>query len=199
MGQEEEPSPAVASADFSRREQARRNVVAQALKVCADFGKAQIEVAFDVFAEHPLGIDLVDNAGDIGPEMSGVGNAAAPAGHTERLAWVTGSDDMNAAAPRAAVEGSQIVPDRRRSQGLVRHPRHESGRGMTFPLDVTYSSKSGFGDMEAEIESGVSCAEGEPVQVGSAFSAGMGTNIHKCLILRVARRRSEGGSQASDY
>lgn len=65
---------------------------------------------------------------------------------------------MNAAAPSSRVEGSQIVPDRRLTQGLVFHPRHESGRRMAFPLDESHSSISGLGDVKAEVESTVASA-----------------------------------------
>jgi hypothetical protein len=71
---------------------------------------------------------------------------------------------MNAAAPRAAVEGSQIVPDRCRSQGRVRHPRHESGRGETVSLDMTHSAVSGFGEMQAKVEAPDTGAKAEAEQ-----------------------------------
>jgi len=77
----------------------------------------------------------------------------------EGLTGIACSDEMKAAAPRAAVEGSKIVPDSRLTQGLVRHPCHESGRGMALPLDETYSSILGLGDVQAEIEAGVAGAE----------------------------------------
>ncbi len=83
----------------------------------------------------------------------------------EGLTGITGSDDMNAAAPRSAVKGSQIVPDRSRSQGLVRHPRHESGRGETVSLDITHSSISGFGDVQAKVESSDTGAKADAAKV----------------------------------
>jgi len=72
---------------------------------------------------------------------------------------------MNAIAERATIEGSQIVPDSRLTQGLVCHPRHESGRCVTFPLDESHSSVSGFGDVEPEVETGISGAEGNAAQL----------------------------------
>lgn len=60
---------------------------------------------------------------------------------------------MNAAAPRSSVEGADVIPDRRRSQGLVNHPRHENGRGECVSLDKTNSSISGLSDVKAEIQS----------------------------------------------
>lgn len=116
---------------------------------------------FDIFAEYPFGLDFTDNSGDLRPEVAGIAGAASVSGVAERLTGISGSDDMNAAAPRSAVEGSKVVPDRRLTQGLVRHPRHESGRGVTFPLDETHSSISRLGDMQSEIEAGITRAEGD--------------------------------------
>lgn len=141
-----------------RREQARRDFEAQASKVFDDFGKAQIEVTGDVFEEHPFGFDLAHDPVDLGPEVAGILGPSSGAGEAERLAGIAGRDEMNSAAPRSAVEGSQIVPDRRWSQGLVSHPRHESGCRVCFPLDETHSSIGGFGDMDAEVKAGVAGA-----------------------------------------
>lgn len=109
-------------------------------------------MAGDVLEEAPFGADIGDDPRDLGPEVARVFFALAVAGKAERLAGIAGSDNMNAAAPRSAVEGSQIVPDRCRSQGRVRHPRHESGRGETVSLDMTHSAVSGFGEVQAKVE-----------------------------------------------
>ena len=173
VGQDEEPSPAVASARLSRREQARLWLVAQAAKVAGDIGVSHGEVAFDVLAEDPFRLRLVDDSGDFRPEVTRVSFTAAPAGVAEGLAGITGTDDMNAVAPRSAVEGSQIVPYRRFSQGRVRHPAHESGRRVGFPLDVTHSSIGRLGDMQAEVEPPVSGTKREAAQfIGFRYEAG---------------------------
>jgi len=118
-------------------------------------------MSFDIFAEHPLRPDLIDDSGDVWPEVAGIVDAAPGAGQAEGLAGIAGRDDMNAAAPWSAVEGSQIVPDRRRRQGRVFHPGHESGRRMSFPLDESHSAISGLCDMQAKVQACISCAERE--------------------------------------
>ena len=70
---------------------------------------------------------LVDDAGDMGPEVARIIGAPALACDRERLARIARSDDVHRAAPRAAVEVGNVVPDRRAIQGRVFHPRHESG------------------------------------------------------------------------
>jgi len=84
---------------------------------------------WDVFEEDPFRADFPDDPGDVWPEVAGIVFAFSQTGESEGLAWITGSDEMNAVAPRSAVEGFEIVPDRSRSQGRVRHPCHERGRG----------------------------------------------------------------------
>ncbi|BBF70173.1 hypothetical protein SBA_ch1_23730 [Sphingomonas bisphenolicum] len=120
---------------------------------------------FDIFAEHPLGFDFANDAGDIGPQMSGIVGSSPCAGEAEGLAWIAGNDDMNAVAPWSAIEGFEIVPNRRRCQGRVFHPRHESGRCMSFPLDESHSAISGLCDMQAKIEACISCTERDAAKV----------------------------------
>ena len=115
---------------------------------------------FDVLAEDPLNAELERDPADFRPEVAGVVGASLAAGGRKGLARITGSEEMNAAAPWAAIEGSNIVPDRSVIQGLVAHPRHESGRGSSFPLDKTNSAISGLGDVEPEFEPANAGAEG---------------------------------------
>lgn len=106
VGQNEDPAPDMGRADFCRREQACLDAVAHSLKLSDDLGKAQIEVPFDVLGKDPLRSAFPDDPGDLGPEMAGVVLSEPPAGRREGLTGIAGSDEMNAAAPRSAVEGS---------------------------------------------------------------------------------------------
>lgn len=106
-------------------------------------------------------LDLVDDPGNMGPEMARVIRALSFACNRERLARIARSDDVHRAAPRAAVEGSNVVPDRRAIQGRVFHPRHESGCGEGFPFDMAHSSISGDGDSEPEVDAASSGTQRE--------------------------------------
>lgn len=97
-------------ADFSRRVQSRRKPVAKADQVSGDLGKAEAEMMGDVLQEDEIGFDLADDAGDMRPEVALVGLGPALSRDGEGLAGITGSDAMNASAPRAAIEGLQIRP-----------------------------------------------------------------------------------------
>ena len=173
--EDEEPLALVGRADFRRREEACRKAVAHADQSCGDFGEAEAEMMGDVLEEHEGRLDLADDAGDMRPEVAGVLRAPALARDGERLARIARSDDVHRAAPWAAVEGSNVVPDRRAIQGRVFHPRHESGCGVGFPFDMAHSTISGDGDGEPEIEPARAGAEGEAEQTcvsGSGSASG---------------------------
>lgn len=160
-GEDEEPLALVGRTDFRRREEACRKAVAHADQSCGDFGEAEAEMMGDILEEDEGRLDLADNAGDMRPEVAGVIRAPALARDGERLARIARSDDVHRAAPRAAVEGGNVVPDNSLIQGRVFHPRHESGCGVGFPFDMAHSTIVGDGDSEPEIEPARAGTEGE--------------------------------------
>jgi hypothetical protein len=164
MAEDEEPLAPVGRADFRRREEACRKPVAHADQVSGDLGKAEAQMMGDVLEEDERRTSLADNARDVRPEVTRICRAEPPTGDRERLARIARAEDVHRAAPRAAVEGGNVVPDRRRVQGRVFHPRHEHGRGVGFPLDVTQSSISGTGEEDSEVEPAGAGAEREPEQ-----------------------------------
>ena len=151
-GEDEQALPRGRRADFRRREEACRKAVAHADQSCGDFGEAEAEMMGDILEEDEGRFDLADDAGDMRPEVARVVGAPAFARDGERLARIARSDDVHRAAPRAAVEGSNVVPDNSLIQGRVFHPRHESGCGEGFPFDMAHSTISGDGDGEPEVE-----------------------------------------------
>jgi hypothetical protein len=151
-GEDEEPLAFVGCTDFRRREEPCRKAVAHADQSAGDFGEAEAEMMGDILEEDEGRLDLADDAGDVGPEVARVVRAPALARDGERLARIARSDDVHRAAPRAAIEGSNIVPDNSLIQGRVFHPRHESGCGEGFPFDMADRTISGDGDGEPEVE-----------------------------------------------
>lgn len=195
MGQYEEAFAEVGRTDFRRCDDARCNPIAHCLKVSGDDIETKGQMAGDVLEEAPFGRNLPNDPGDLGPEVPGVFLALAVPCQAERLAGITGRDEMNAAAPRAAVEGSQIVPDRSRSQGLVRHPRHESGRGETDSLDIAHSSISGFCEVQAKIEASDTGAKADAAKLVMSFG---GMNSHTRGPFHRGPAAAGSGSRASD-
>jgi hypothetical protein len=174
-GEDEEPLALVGRADFRRREEACRKFVAHADQSAGDFGEAEAEMMGDILAEDEGRLDLADDAGDMRPEVARVVRAPAFARDRERLARIARSDDVHRAAPRAAVEGSNVVPDNSLIQGRVFHPRHESGCGVGFPFDMAHSTISGDGDGEPEVQTARAGAEGEAEETrvsGSGSASG---------------------------
>jgi len=169
-GEDEEPFPLVGRADFRRCEEACRKLVAHADQSRGDFGEAEAEMMGDILEEDEGRLGLADDAGDMGPEVARVVRAPAFARDGERLARIARSDDVHRAAPRAAVEGGNVVPDRRRIQGRVFHPRHEDGRGVGVPLDMTHSAISGACEVQPEVEPADAGAEGEAEEARAAGS-----------------------------
>lgn len=83
----------------------------------------------------------------------------------EVLARSATNDAIHCSTPRATVEGVDVVPDRSRSQGRVRHPCHETGRRVGFPLNESHSmSGSAGGEMESEVEASTSATDGDGVE-----------------------------------
>mgnify|MGYP003632416095 CR=1 FL=1 len=173
-GEDEQALPFVGRTDFRRRKEACRKAVAHADQSAGDFGEAEAEMMGDILKEDERRLDLVDDPRDMRPEVARVVRAPALARDGERLARIARSDDVHRAAPRAAIEGSNVVPDRRAIQGRVFHPRHESGRGVGFPFDMAHSSISGHGNCEPEVEPACAGAEREAEQVSGSGSASGG-------------------------
>ena len=169
--EDEEPLAFMWRTDFRRREEARRKAVAHADQSAGDFGKSEAEMMGDIFEEDEGRLDLSDDARDMRPEVPRVVRAPALARDGERLARIARSDDVHRAAPRAAVEAGNIVPDRRWIQGRLFHPCHENGRGVGFPFDMAHSSISGHGDGEPEVEPACAGTERETEQVSVSGSA----------------------------
>lgn len=172
--EDEEPLALVRRADFRRREEARRKAVAHADQSSGDFGETETEMIGDVFEEDEGWLDLADDARDMGPEVARVVRAPAFARDGERLARIARSENVHRAAPRAAIEAGNVVPDRRRIQGRLLHPCHENGRGVGFPFDMAHSSIAGHGDGEPEVEPACAGAEREAEQVSGSGSASGG-------------------------
>jgi len=137
--------------------------------------EAEREMPADVLEEHAPRADLDDDAPDVRPEVALVLRAEALPGGAEGLARVARSEEIHDATPLSAAEGLEIVPDRCAIQGLVRHPGHESGCSVGFPLDVTHSAISGLGDVHAKLEPSGAGAERDAVECAPASGGTPGT------------------------
>jgi hypothetical protein len=160
-GKDEQPLAFVRRTDFRRRKEACRKFVAHADQSAGDFGEAEAEMMGDILEEHEGRLAFTDDARDMRPEVARVLGAEPFARDRKWLARVPGREDIHHAAPRSAVEGSNVVPDNRLIQGRVFHPRHESGCGVGLPFDIAQSSISRDGDGEPEVEPACTGAQRE--------------------------------------
>ena len=163
MGQDEDPQPLVRRADFCRAEQTRRRRVAHVPKLSQDGFKAEGDVTRDVFEEHPFGLALHDDPGDLWPEMTGIVGATALSGGTEGLAGISGEDDVEGASEGLGIETAQIVPDWRRGEVACALGGDEDGAGPILPLDESAGVIAGLSEHEAQIKASAACAEGQSV------------------------------------
>lgn len=95
----------------------------------------------------------------------------AAAGDADVLARESRNDAIHDATPASAVEGRDIVPDRCLIQGRTRHPRHESGRCVGVPLNVTHTAIVDAKQIEsgahAFVEHGDAGKEGQAGKLGT--------------------------------
>ena len=117
----------------------------------------------DVFEENPFGAAFANDPSDIGPEVAGVISAAAFSGCAERLAGVSGEDDVEGAAKGSGIETAQVIPDRRWSEVFCALGGDEDQSGPVLPFDEGAGVETGLGEHEAHIEASAACAEGQSV------------------------------------
>ncbi len=127
-GKDKKPLALVGRADFRRREEACRKAVAHADQSCGDFGEAETEMMGDILEEDEGWLNLVDDAGDMGPEVARIVGTEPSACDRERLARISRSDDVHRAAPSAAVESGNVVLDNSLIQGACSFPPCEAWR-----------------------------------------------------------------------
>ena len=163
MGQDEDPQPLVRRADFCRREQTRRRRVAHAPKLSQDGFKAEGDVTGDVFEEDPFGSALSDDAGDLGPEVAGIIGTAAFSGGAERLAGISGEDDVEGTVEGPGIETAQIIPDWCRGEIPGVLGGDEDASGPFLPFHEGSGMITGFGEHDAQIQASAACAEGQSV------------------------------------
>jgi hypothetical protein len=161
VGQDEDAQPLVRRADFCRAEQTRRRRVAHAPKLSQDGFKAEGDMAGDVFKENPFGRTLPDDAGDLGPEVTGVISAATLSGSAEGLTRISGEDDVEGTAKGPGIEAAQVIPDWRGCKVSGALGGDEDASGVSLPFDEGASVISGSGKHEAQIQASAACAEGQ--------------------------------------
>ena len=120
-------------------------------------------MARNVFEKDPFGGTFPDDAGDFWPEMAGIVGTATFSGGAERLAGISGEDEVKGSPEGAGIETAQIIPDWRRGEISRALGCDEDFSRPVLPLDKGAGVITGFGQHEAQIQSSAACAEGQSV------------------------------------
>jgi len=163
VGQDEDAQPLVRRTDFCRREQARRRRVAHAPKLSEDGFKAEGDVTGDILEEHPFGAALIDDTGDVWPEVAGIIGSPAFSSGAEGLAGISREDGVEGPPEGPGIEAAQIIPDWGRGKVSGALGRDDDGAGPVLPFDKGAGVIAGLGQHEAHIQASAACAEAESV------------------------------------
>jgi hypothetical protein len=104
-------------------------------KVSDDQSQSSSSKPRDFLQEDVLGSDLPHNSIEVIPDPALVLDALALAGRGPGLARDAHRDDLNEATPRSAVEGGNVIPNRRLSHVAALHARDQDGGRKGFDLD----------------------------------------------------------------
>jgi hypothetical protein len=159
VGQQPEPFPSMRCANGGRREQTPFRIEPEVGKVGEDVRQPESNKLGDVLQEDEGRSHVSDDPGDVGPEPSLVIDTSTLPRLGEWLAGEAGSDEIHSSTPRSSVERDEVRPDRRPIQVRVVHPRHESGRCVGVPLNVSHGSGVDAGESQSELEPSVAGAE----------------------------------------
>lgn len=91
--------------------------------------------------------------------MPRIFGALAPPRDAERLARVSRSDEIHDSTPRASVEGSQVRPDRERSDSTRRRRSRQVDAGAGIPFHPADDASARHCQLDSEIEPASSGAE----------------------------------------
>lgn len=115
----------------------------------------------DVFENDPPGSALVNDPGDMGPEVSFVIFALALAGGRKRLAGVSGKHGVHNAAPRPPAELGEVAPDRSGAHVSGFLTGLQDGARVFFPFDADGGGKARAGKLSTQVKAAAACTEGE--------------------------------------
>jgi hypothetical protein len=160
VGQEPPSVSSVGGSNGGRRVTTPFRIEPESGKIPADtVSPSESNNVGDVLQPDVSGSHFSHDPGNVWPEPSLIIDTPPLPGCGEGLAVETGSDDIHSLMPRAAVEGGDVIPDRRLIQVRFFHPGHESGRCVGVPLNTHHSSPVDAGASCSEFESSVSVEE----------------------------------------
>lgn len=158
------------SSNLTCTEQTPFRIVPESGQSTEDMSEPVSNKSRHVLENNPSGPNLPNDSLHIRPQPSLVLDPPLFTRDRERLTRETGSDDIHSATPRSAIEGREIVPNRRALHGRLFHPLHEYRRSKALPLDVAHSPISVHDKSDAKLESANSGADPKPGTCSHAIS-----------------------------
>jgi hypothetical protein len=160
VGQNENPFAELGGADLGRAVHAPFRIEPERGQIPEYISQEPVsKEAWHVLQEDERGSHVANDPREGRPEPPRIVSPLSFSGDGGGLTRETRHDEIHEPTPSLAVEGFEIVPDRRWIQGLFFHPCHEEGCAVAIPLDTHHSASVGNGDPGGEIESAVSVAE----------------------------------------
>lgn len=168
--EDKKPSPAVGSANFSRRKQSFLNAVARAFQFWSDDVEVSlVEVAFDVLEEAEGGLEVEDKLVDVRPEVTRIIDALTFARVAEGLARVAANDAVHEATPRRSIDCFKVTPDRRWVQPAPFNSLGQDVGGRDFVFHVTDCASVWESDAKSGVQPASAATEGDIVDGRKTF------------------------------
>jgi hypothetical protein len=148
---------------FRSNEQRLLHSIAQSFECIGDRPEVVDEWRY-VFQEYNSRRNLVNHAKERWPDGPLVGVTPALSSHAVGLTWQSGNDRIHLSTPLAAVEGSNVGPDRPLIQAAFRHASRQYRAGIGFPLHVADCASRWHCDSDGEVEPSTTGADGQHVE-----------------------------------
>lgn len=153
VGQNEDSGSPVRGPDIGRSKHTPFRIEPKIGQVTEDDAEpASADEGRHVFQPDEAGIHFANAVSDVGPDPPLVVHALAFAGCGPGLTREARNDAIHESTPASAVEGDNVVPDRRRIQPPVCHARHQYSGGIGFPLNVQDGAVGGEDKPQSEFE-----------------------------------------------
>lgn len=110
VGKEPQASSDVGGTNVAGREHLPDSIIPAGGQITEDDAETAVEDAWDVLQEDGSGLDEVDDAGDVGPEVVGVRCLLPAADDRPGLAGDSGKEEMYQTAKGFSWEGGKVAP-----------------------------------------------------------------------------------------
>lgn len=164
VGQDEDPLSSLRGSDIGRTYARPLRIEPERGQVSENVSKPRKE-ACDVFQEHVSGSNRANDSDNFSPEAGALAiDPGAGSGDGNVLTRETRSDDIHAAAPSCAVEGSDVAVDRSLVQVAVFHARRQDAGSKKVDLHITDDARRWKSCSNAEVETSDAGEEGQHVE-----------------------------------